>query len=404
MINPIEIIFSNIYLTSPISIIGLLALYYSFIIGSTQVIFCYIGIACSQILLYLSVSLGWVPFLESWLQSLPILFLLSLIVCGYILKQPLQKQNTFSITKGIENLLLFGFLTLANPMVFLESSRFLFLTNTNEANIITFLQIAGSGFIINYSFNIILLLGSEFINVLFPMLSSTSILKNIELGIRILTISLLLYTFGRYPWRSSHTFFFTPKNLYKPKPERKVGKSLSRLMPYRKVKLYMLKKRQSNPWTTVKQNRKTGSKFEKKREELQNIYPLINGQLYNIYADNPVRTNSSRIWHQNSRASKPMWLNGFVRVLYLYDRQGQTDNSQESKNKSLSEGRSYAVKKFYESKTHAGFLKFSYFLPEVKTKASLLNAQFLQETMTRPEKYMSSFPTKIYYPNKPNVK
>ena len=76
MINPIEIIFSNIYLTSPISIIGLLALYYSFIIGSTQVIFCYIGIACSQILLYLSVSLGWVPFLESWLQSLPILFLL----------------------------------------------------------------------------------------------------------------------------------------------------------------------------------------------------------------------------------------------------------------------------------------------------------------------------------------
>ena len=194
-------------------------------------------------------------------------------------------------------------------------------------------------------------------------------------------------------------FFFTPKKLYKPKPERKVGKSLSRLMPYRKVKLYMLKKRQTNPWTTVKQNRKTGFKFKQKRERLQTLYPIINSQLYNVYADNPVRTDPVRIWHQNSRANKPLWLNGFVRVLYLYDRQGQNYNSQdESKNKSLSEGRNYAVKKFYESKTHAGFIKFSYFLPGLKTKTSALNAQFLQETITRPDKYLSSFPMKMYYP------
>jgi hypothetical protein len=399
MINPIDIIFSNIYLTSPISIIGLLALYYSFIIGSTQVLFCYIGIACSQIFLYLSVSLGWVSLLETWLQSLPILFLFSIGICGYILKQPLQKQNSSSISDGFKNFLLFGFLTLTNPMVFLESSRFLFLGNIQESNIFTFLQIVISGFIINYSLNILFLFVTEFFTVLFPSYKINTIIKNIEIVIRTLSISLILYTFGRYPWRSSHTFFFTPKKLYKPKPERKVGKSLSRLMPYRKVKLYMLKKRQTNPWTTVKQNRKTGFKFKQKRERLQTLYPIINSQLYNVYADNPVRTDPVRIWHQNSRANKPLWLNGFVRVLYLYDRQGQNYNSQdESKNKSLSEGRNYAVKKFYESKTHAGFIKFSYFLPGLKTKTSALNAQFLQETITRPDKYLSSFPMKMYYP------
>ena len=319
-------------------------------------------------------------------------------MCGYILKQPLQKRGSNSIIKGLENFLLFGFLTLANPMVFLESSRFLFLGNTQETNVLTFLQIAGSGFIINYSLNILFLLGSEFLTVVFPSYKITTITKNIELGIRIVSISLLLYTFGRYPWRSSHTFFFTPKNLYKPQP-RKVGKSLSRLMPYRKVKLYMLKKRQTNPWTTVKQNRKTGLKFEKKREELQSIYPIVNSQIYNIYADNPARMDPSRILHQNSRANKPLWLNGFVRVLYLYDRQGQSDNSQlESKNKNINEGRSYASEKFYKAKTHAGFLKFSYVLPEIKTKTSSLNAEFLQASMTRPEKYLSSFPTTMYYP------
>ena len=399
MINPIDIIFSNIYLTSPISIIGLLALYYSFIIGSTQVLFCYIGIACSQIFLYLSVSFGWVSLLETWLQSLPILFLLSVGICGYILKQPLQKQNSNSVIEGIKNFFLFGFLTLTNPVVFFESSRFLFLGNAQDFNSLIFLQVVVSGFVLNYSINLLVLLATEFFVVLIPSYKISTILKNIEVTIRILSISLILYTFGRYPWRSSHTFFFTPKKLYKPKPERKVGKSLSRLMPYRKVKLYMLKKRQTNPWTTVKQNRKTGFKFEEKRQRFQTLYPLMNSQLYNVYANNPVRTDSVRVWHQNSRANKPLWLNGFVRVLYLYDRQGQNDNSQsESKNKSLSEGRNYAVKKFYESKTHAGFVKFSYFLPGLKTKTSVLNAQLLQETMTRPDKYLSSFPMKMYYP------
>ena len=212
MINPIDIIFSNIYLTSPISIIGLLALYYSFIIGSTQVLFCYIGIACSQIFLYLSVSLGWVSLLETWLQSLPILFLFSIGICGYILKQPLQKQNSSSISDGFKNFLLFGFLTLTNPMVFLESSRFLFLGNIQESNIFTFLQIVISGFIINYSLNILFLFVTEFFTVLFPSYKINTIIKNIEIVIRTLSISLILYTFGRYPWRSSHTFFLLLKN------------------------------------------------------------------------------------------------------------------------------------------------------------------------------------------------
>ena len=35
-----------------------------------------------------------------------------------------------------------------------------------------------------------------------------------------------------------------------------------------------------------------------------------------------------------------------------------------------------------------------------KTKTSVLNAQFLQETMTRPDKYLSSFPSKMYYPKR----
>ena len=97
-------------------------------------------------------------------------------------------------------------------MVFLESSRFLFLGNIQESNIFTFLQIVISGFIINYSLNILFLFVTEFFTVLFPSYKINTIIKNIEIVIRTLSISLILYTFGRYPWRSSHTFFLLLKN------------------------------------------------------------------------------------------------------------------------------------------------------------------------------------------------
>ncbi len=401
MISPLTFFFGNLSLTSPISIVGLLAVYYSFIIGYTQVIFCYIGIACGQMLLYLSVYMGWATLLECWLQALPVLFLLSIFTCGYILKQPLEKTQIKSRFKGFENMLLFGFLTLANPMVFLESSRLLFITGDAAITFPIFAQIALSGFILNYSLNVFFLLGSDFLINTVPIYRPVSILRIIGTGIRMATISLLIYTFGRYPWRATYTYFFTPKKLYKPKPERKVGKSLSRLMPYRKVKLYMLKKRQSDPWTTIKQDRK--NQYSDKRYKLRSLLPIINKVPYNLYSYNPGRFNSQMVIDHDTRVAKPMWLNGFVRVLYLYDRQSQPIEAEQRRD-SFDSAR-YMLLKSSEGERNYDICHFGFYYPLLDTvsdyrprSAMVTNAEYLFKSMHKPFKNTSSFPGRMYYP------
>ncbi len=401
VVNPLTYFFSHIFLTSPISIVGLLAVYYSFVVGYTQVIFCYIGIACGQLLLNLSVYMGWATFLELWLQALPILFLSSIFICGYILKRPLERTQLKLRFNGVENILIFGFLTLANPMVFFESSRLLFILGKASTSLPTCIQIALSGFLVNYSLNIFILLGSEYVNSVLPVYKSTSIFRVIETGIRMSTISLLIYTFGRYPWRATYTYLFTPRKLYKPKPERKVGKSLSRLMPYRKIKLYMLKKRQSDPWTTIKQERK--NQYSDKRQKLRSLLPIINKVPYNLYAYNPGRFMNQMVVDQDSRVAKPMWLNGFVRPLYLYDRQKQPIEVEQYRDPFDSER--YQLLRSLEKGRNHDICHFGFYYPLLRNVPNyrpqgimVTNAEYLFKSMHKPFKNTSSFPTRIYYP------
>ena len=181
-----------------------------------------------------------------------------------------------------------------------------------------------SNTLITFTIGMLILLG---IQVLSTRTTEAKNLLACGMALKICVITLLVGSAGMYPWKRHLVYLQSghiPAKLYKQRKRGQAkgkGQRLKRLVPNRRVKVMEMRKRYMFPWVTTKQLAQT-SAYSTLRDERRVLIQRANDTIYNVDAENPGRDNFARRWFQNSRASKPMWLDKNVRPLFLYTRTG----------------------------------------------------------------------------------
>lgn len=338
-----------------ISVSTLLALYISLLITPLYGMFALFGIALGQTFFASVIVTGATEIATFWFNISPLLVILNWVNCGYVLQLPWKNTNNGQLalntgrfdsfrqsiipknTNTRQQLQAFGLysslffaqtLCHATTMFGTQSTVYALppTIETSGVNLVFFfLGTFGSNLLITVACALLILLS---IQLLSTRTTETKNLLACGIALKICVITLLVGSAGMYPWKRHLVYLQSghiPTKLYKQRKRGQAkgkGQRLKRLVPNRRVKVMEMRKRYMFPWVTTKQLAQT-SAYATLRDERRILVQRANETVYNVDAENPGRENFARRWFQNSRASKPMWLDKNVRPLFLYTRTGR---------------------------------------------------------------------------------
>ena len=352
--EPYDFFLSGINSLAGISVSTLLAIYIALLITPIYGIFAILGIAIGQTCFAVVLTTGATEVATLWFKLSPLLVVLNWINCGYVLQLPWKTTNNGQLalnTTRFENFrksLIPSNVNTRNQIQALALYSSLFFCQTlshsttmfgtqstvyslppliETSTISLFLFFIGtllSNTLITFTIGMLILLG---IQVLSTRTTEAKNLLACGMALKICVITLLVGSAGMYPWKRHLVYLQSghiPAKLYKQRKRGQAkgkGQRLKRLVPNRRVKVMEMRKRYMFPWVTTKQLAQT-SAYSTLRDERRVLIQRANDTIYNVNAENPGRDNFARRWFQNSRASKPMWLDKNVRPLFLYTRTG----------------------------------------------------------------------------------
>nr|AID67889.1 hypothetical chloroplast RF1 [prasinophyte sp. MBIC10622] len=353
--GPSEFFLSGANSLAGISVSTLLALYISLLTTPLYGVFALFGIALGQTFFASIIVTGATEIATFWFNISPFLVVLNWINCGYVLQLPWKNTNNgqlalntgqFDVLRQSINppnqntrqlLQAFG---LYSSLFFVQTlchSTTMFGTQSTVYTLPPIIETSSINLFFFFA-------GTFFSNLLLTTVSALLVLLGIQLlstrttetknllacgiALKICVITLLVGSAGMYPWRRHLVYLQSghiPTKLYKQRKRGQAkgkGQRLKRLVPNRRVKVMEMRKRYMFPWVTTKQLAQT-SAYATLRDERRILVQRANETVYNVDAENPERGSFARRWFQNSRASKPMWLDKNVRPLFLYTRTGR---------------------------------------------------------------------------------